>query len=78
MTKLSVLLIFSNGNGFLTPDQVCQKLQPSPNRRSLYSYLARLKTQGLLERGPNPRRGRLSYRLTNRGKQKSTIRVRSW
>src|SRR5215472_32292 len=67
MTKLSVLVIFSQANGFLTPDQVGQRLRPSPDRRSLYSYLARLKRQGLLERFANPRRGRLSYRLTNRG-----------
>ncbi len=72
MTKLSVLLIFSQANGLLTPDEVCQKLQPSPDRRSMYSYLARLKRQGLLERGPNPRRGRLSYRLTNRGQERIT------
>jgi len=67
MTKLSVLLIFYRANTLLTPDQVGRKLEPSPDRRSLYSYLARLRRQGLLERGPNPRRGRLSYRLTNRG-----------
>jgi hypothetical protein len=44
VTKLSVLLIFSQANRFLTPDEVCRKLQPSPDRRSLYSYLARLKS----------------------------------
>jgi hypothetical protein len=66
MTKLSVLLIFAESN-FLTPDQVRSKLQPCPDRRSFYSYLARLWKQGLLERVPNPRRGRLSYRITNRG-----------
>ena len=72
MTKLSVLLIFAETNSFLTPDQVCPKIQPSPDIRSLYSYLARLKRQGLLERGPNLRRGRLSYRLTNRGVERIT------
>jgi DNA-binding IclR family transcriptional regulator len=72
MTKLSVLMIFSQATGFLTPDQVCRKVQPSPDRRSLYSYLARLKRQGLLERAPNPRRGRLSYRLTERGAERIT------
>jgi len=36
----------------------------------MYSYLARLRRQGLLERGPNPRRGRLSYRLTERGTER--------
>ena len=67
MTKLSVLLIFSSVKGFLTPDQVRGKLHPSPDRRSLYSYLDRLRRQGLLERGHNLRRGQLSYRLTQRG-----------
>ena len=73
MTKLSVLLIFSQANRFLTPDEVCRKLQAGPDRRSLYSYLARLKRQGLLEQGPNPRRGRLSYRLTERGAERITF-----
>jgi len=70
MTKLSVLLIFAEANSFLTPDQVCRKLPSGPDRRSMYSYLARLRRQGLLERGPNPRRGRLSYRLTKRGAER--------
>ena len=68
--KLSVLLIFAEAKGFLTPDQVRSKLQPRPDRRSFYSYLARLWKQGLLERVPNPRRGRLSYRITNRGQER--------
>ena len=67
MTKLSVLLIFAAAKGFLTPDQACAKLPSRPDRRSFYSYLARLWKQGLLERVANPRRGRLSYRITNRG-----------
>jgi len=70
MTKLSVLLIFAEANNFLTPDQVCGKLPSRPDRRCMYSYLARLRRQGLLERGPNPRRGRLSYRLTERGAER--------
>lgn len=70
VTKLSVLLIFAEAKGFLTPDQVCGKLQPSPDRRSVYSYLARLRGQGLLQRVPNPRRGSLSYRLTSRGEER--------
>ena len=70
MTKLSVLLIFHQADSLLTPDQVCQKSDPRPERRSLYSYLMRLRRQGLLERGPNPRRGRLSYRLTERGAER--------
>src|SRR5271166_6962419 len=72
VTKLSVLQIFAEAKGFLTPDQVCRKLQPSPDRRSLYSYLARLRSQGLLERGANRRRGWLSYRLTGRGEERLT------
>ena len=70
MTKLSVLNIFAETKGFLTPDQVRGKLQPSPDRGSFYGYLARLHKQGLLERTPNPRRGRLCYRLTNRGHER--------
>jgi len=70
MTKLSVLLIFAEANSFLSPDQVWRKLPSGPDRRSMYSYLARLRRQGLLERGPNPRRGRLSYRLTERGTER--------
>ena len=70
MAKLSVLLVFADAKNFLTPDQVCRKLQPVPDRRSLYSYLARLRAQGLLERGPNPRRGQLVYRLTRRGEER--------
>ena len=72
MTKLAVLLIFSEAKGFVTPDQVCRKLQSRPDRRSMYSYLSRLREQGLLERSPNPRRGRLSYRLTERGAERIT------
>jgi hypothetical protein len=72
MTKLSVLLIFAEVKGFLTPGQVRRKLQPNPDRRSFYSYLGRLQKQGLLERLPNARRGRLSYRITRRGHARIT------
>jgi DNA-binding PadR family transcriptional regulator len=68
MTKLEVLLIFAGNNNFLKPDHVLNKLRPRPDRRSLYSYLGRLRKQGLLERGPVTRRGQLSYRLTDRGR----------
>ena len=68
MTKLGVLRIFAQFNGFLQPDSVRVKLRPVPDRRSFYSYLGRLKGQGLLERNPNTRRGHLSYRLTERGR----------
>jgi DNA-binding PadR family transcriptional regulator len=70
MTKLAVLSIFAETKGFATPDYVRQKLQPNPDRRSFYSYLARLQKQGLLERAPNARRGRLSYRITRRGQER--------
>jgi DNA-binding PadR family transcriptional regulator len=67
MTKLEVLLIFAEVRAFATPDQTRNKLQAIPDRRSFYSYLVRLQKQGLLERTPNPRHGRLSYRITKRG-----------
>jgi hypothetical protein len=67
MTKSHVLAIFSRSGKFLRPDEVCNLLRPIPDRRSFYSYLARLQRQGLLERYPNPRRGYLAYRLTARG-----------
>jgi len=67
VTKLAVLLIFAEAKTFLTPDQARGKLQTRLARRSFYSYLNRLRVQGLLERTPNPRRGHLSYRLTPRG-----------
>jgi DNA-binding PadR family transcriptional regulator len=70
MTKLAVLLIFAEFKDFLTPDQARRKLQPGPDRRSFYSYLARLAKQGLLERVPNLRRGQLKYRITNRGRER--------
>jgi hypothetical protein len=67
MTKSHVLAIFSKNGKFLTPDEVCGLLRPVPDRRSFYSYLARLQGQGLLERHPNSLRGYLAYRLTARG-----------
>jgi len=68
MNKAEVLSIFAEHNNFLRPDHVLNKLRPRPDRRSMYSYLGRLRKQGLLERGPATRRGQLSYRLTNRGR----------
>ena len=67
MSKAEVLEIFARSNGFIAPDQVWLRLKPRPDRRSVYSYLLRLKRQGLLETGPNVRRGNLTYRLTERG-----------
>jgi len=69
MTKTEVLSIFGRGAGFLTPDQVRVQLHLSPDRRSMYSYLLRLSRQGLLERN-EAGRGRLAYRLTDRGRQR--------
>ena len=68
MTKAEVLSIFAEHNIFLKPDHVLNKLRPRPDRRSMYSYLGRLRKQGLLERGPATRRGQLSYCLTDRGR----------
>jgi len=67
MTKREILAIFDHAWGFLSPDQVCARLQPRPDRRSFYSYLLRLHHQGLLERR-KARRGTLAYRLTERGR----------
>jgi len=69
MTKPEVLSIFERAGGFLTPDQVSGKLQARPNRRSAYSYLLRLSKQGLLEHN-HAGRGRLAYRLSDRGRQR--------
>ena len=70
MTKLEVLAIFAAKRDFAAPDDIWDRLHPRPDRRSLYSYLLRLARQGLLERGPNARRGRLTYRLTQRGRDR--------
>lgn len=67
MTKLEVLELFARTNGFLAPDRVWLGLQRRLDRRSVYSYLLRLKRQGLLETGANVKRGHLAYRLTQRG-----------
>src|SRR6202162_484833 len=67
MTKEGVLTIFNRSGGFLSPDEVRANLRPYPNRRSFYSYLLRLSSQGLLERRTIGR-GSLAYRLTDRGR----------
>ena len=67
MTKLEVLKIFAQNRRFMKPDEVWHQLGRGLDRRSLYSYLDRLKKQGLVERNPNPRRGQLAYFLTHRG-----------
>jgi Fe2+ or Zn2+ uptake regulation protein len=68
MTKSHVLEIFARRGGFLKPDEVVSQLRPIPDLRSLYSYLARLRGQGLFDRHPHSRRGQLAYRLTERGR----------
>ncbi len=68
MTKVQVLAIFAEANRYLRPDDVLRRLGLVLDRRSLYSYLGRLKGQGLLESHPNYRRGQLAYKLTERGR----------
>ena len=67
MTKAEVLEIFEQSSGFLTPDELRAKLRPTPDRRSVYSYVLRLARQGLLERRWAGR-GSLAYRLSDRGR----------
>jgi DNA-binding PadR family transcriptional regulator len=67
VTKQLVLEIFAQNNNFIIPDQIWAALKRSLDRRSVYSYLLRLKRQGLLETRANRRRGYLAYRLTERG-----------
>jgi DNA-binding IclR family transcriptional regulator len=52
MTKLEVLRIFARTGRFMKPDDVWRQLGCGLDRRSLYSYLDRLRKQGLLQRGP--------------------------
>ena len=54
MTKLEVLRIFARTGRFMKPDDVWRQLGSRLDRRSLYSYLDRLRKQGLLQRGPKP------------------------
>lgn len=77
MTKLDVLGIFARTSGYLKPDNIIIQLRPVPDRRSFYSYLGRLKNQGLLERSPNYRKGHLAYRLTARGRARIEYLVRA-
>jgi len=67
MTKREILEFFAHCNKFITPDQVWLELQRTLDRRSVYSYLLRLKRQGLLESGANRKRGFLAYKITERG-----------
>jgi hypothetical protein len=67
MSKREILEMFARTGGFLTPDRVWLGLERQLDRRSVYSYLLRLKRQGLLQTEANVRRGHLAYRLTERG-----------
>ncbi len=68
MTKYEVLTIFAEAGGFVIPDDVRIRLEPMPDRRSIYSYLGRLARQSLLERGRAGLGGMVAYRLTDRGR----------
>ena len=68
MTKREILEFFARKNNVSSPDEIWLHLQRKLDRRSVYSYLLRLKRQGLLETGPNRGRGRLVYRITDRGR----------
>ena len=70
VTKVEVLAIFAKSDDFLKPDEVLEKLRSGLDRRSFYSYLGRLRRQGLLEGHPRFRRGQLAYRLTERGRKR--------
>jgi len=68
MTKQEVLEFFARKGDFVPPDELWLYLQRKVDRRSVYSYLLRLKRQGLLETGKNRGRGQLVYRITERGR----------
>ena len=65
MTKLRVLEVFAANPRFLTPDEVRVRLQTNSQRSSVYSYLSRLRRQGLLECAQGWER--IAYRITPRG-----------
>ena len=67
MTKQEILEFFARKRNYISPDEVWLHLQRKLDHRSIYSYLLRLKRQGLLETGPNRSRGHLAYRITERG-----------
>jgi len=68
MTKTRVLEIFAAAGEFMTPDEVSIRLRGYRRRSSVYSYLFRLQGQGLLIR--DRRRGRIVYRISDRGRQR--------
>jgi DNA-binding PadR family transcriptional regulator len=69
MAKYDVLTAFAQTNALLSPDELRIRLRWRLDRRSVYSYLLRLARQGLLERVQTGR-GRLAYRITERGRDR--------
>ena len=67
MTKREVLNEFAKADRFLSPNELRVRLHWALDLRSVYSYLLRLARQGLLQQGATGR-GRLVYRLTDRGR----------
>jgi Fe2+ or Zn2+ uptake regulation protein len=65
MTKRRVLEIFAANSKFMTPDEIRFCLRNQSQRCSVYSYLSRLCSQGLLERAGNGYQ--VAYRITPRG-----------
>ncbi len=65
MTKRRVLEIFAANTTFMTPDEIRKCLQSNSQRSSVYSYLARLCRQGVLEQAQGW--ARVAYRITPRG-----------
>ena len=70
MTKVEVLAIFAKSGDFLKPDEVLEKLRSGLDRRSFYSYLGRLRRQGL--GGTSPFQAR-SIGISSDPKRQGTI-----
>ena len=68
MNKRRVLELFAENSRFMTPDEIRARLQNYPQGSSVYSYLARLCRQELLERVQG--RPRIAYRITPRGMER--------
>jgi len=65
MTKRRVLELFAANARFVTPDEIRMCLQNNLQRSTVYSYLSRLRGQGLLERAESWKH--VAYRITSRG-----------
>jgi predicted transcriptional regulator len=65
VTKRRVLEVFFASARFMTPDEVRTRLQSNLQRSTVYSYLSRLCTQGLIESAQGWQR--VAYRITPRG-----------